>query len=299
MSSPHTYEALSSPDHIRVIILEPSLDCSAPLQFSFHQASLGDLEAQYEAISYCWGPPVLECPLFNSDGTVVHVTKNLESAIRRFCLRAEQRWLWADAACINQNDDQEKAVQIPLMVGIFRGAKTVLAWLGEPDDDDDDDDAVRAIQGLIRLSRKQRQGGLQQAIQSSGEMPSVEVMLKALKLHWFSRLWIIQEVVHNIDVMFHYGKAMISWPRFCIALESWYADITVPDQTSRDVMEQKIRSIRRIYQLWVQHCGVIGPLHTTLHVASEDRSLGIIDLMTEFVEYGCSDDRDRIFAMYS
>jgi hypothetical protein len=37
--------------------------------------------------------------------------------------------------CIDQKNDREKEVQIPLMVEIYRGAKRVLAWLHDGDDD--------------------------------------------------------------------------------------------------------------------------------------------------------------------
>jgi hypothetical protein len=63
------------------------------------------------------------------------VTENLDHALRRLRRRLGPRWLWADAMCIDQKNDREKEVQIPLMVEIYRGAKRVLAWLHDGDDD--------------------------------------------------------------------------------------------------------------------------------------------------------------------
>lgn len=48
----HTYTPLQGPKHIRILILEPSLDPALPLHFTFKQASLADCGGQYEAISY-------------------------------------------------------------------------------------------------------------------------------------------------------------------------------------------------------------------------------------------------------
>ena len=39
--------------------------------------------------------------------------------------------LWIDAICINQNDDDEKEQQIPMMKDIYMTAHTTYIWLGE------------------------------------------------------------------------------------------------------------------------------------------------------------------------
>ncbi|CAN9396572.1 unnamed protein product [Alternaria alternata] len=125
----YAYEALQSSRHIRLIILHSASSTDAPLNFTFQQAKLSELEGRYEAISYTWGQPNLTYPLFVSDGTHVLVTENLDRALRYLRHSHKDRALWADAACINQADDVEKGTQIPLMVHIFRNAETVLAWL--------------------------------------------------------------------------------------------------------------------------------------------------------------------------
>jgi hypothetical protein len=39
--------------------------------------------------------------------------------------------LWADTICINQTDDQEKSLQVPLIAKIYGQAEEVLIWLGD------------------------------------------------------------------------------------------------------------------------------------------------------------------------
>jgi len=53
-------------------------------------------------------------------------------------LESEPRVLWADAVCINQQDDNEKSKQVQLMLDIFASASKVLAWTGEASYDSDD-----------------------------------------------------------------------------------------------------------------------------------------------------------------
>jgi hypothetical protein len=172
----HTYERLVSPKHIRIIILEPSSDPSSDLRFSFHQGSLDELEDGYETISYCWGVGLLTCPLYAPDGTTVKVTENLGHALRRFRLKEEKRPLWADAACINQNNNEEKAVQIPLMVEIFRKAKRVLAWLGSGRHEEEE-----SMRSFGRLSR----------ITEGRTFPDISQLKAFFGVDWFKRMWYV------------------------------------------------------------------------------------------------------------
>ncbi|KAF2849384.1 hypothetical protein T440DRAFT_351007, partial [Plenodomus tracheiphilus IPT5] len=85
----------------------------------------------YDAISYVWGAPLLVFPLYHvNDGSQIFVTENLDAALRRLGHHLDDTRLWADAVCINQQDQEEKALQIPRMVDIFRSASKVVAWLG-------------------------------------------------------------------------------------------------------------------------------------------------------------------------
>jgi hypothetical protein len=146
---PHVYQPFSRATEIRVAIIQPAMDHAAPLHFEFYNASLKELEGRYEAISYVWGAPILEYPVYHtSDGSRLFITENLDRALRRLRHRLDPRWLWADAMCIDQGNNAEKAVQIPLMVDIFRGAKRVLAWLHHGDE------AIeRGMQCIERISR--------------------------------------------------------------------------------------------------------------------------------------------------
>lgn len=64
------------------------------------------------------------------------LTDSLHQALQHFRDPAEPICLWADALCIDQSNDDEKAVQVAMMADIFGSAAQVLVWLGpsEPDD---------------------------------------------------------------------------------------------------------------------------------------------------------------------
>ncbi|KAK5734910.1 hypothetical protein LTR17_008543 [Elasticomyces elasticus] len=95
----------------------------------------------YRAVSYVWGPKTSTTPIYISSqgnalqGETTHGyrplrSQNLYDLLSQ--LRQEQShcWLWIDALCINQDDDDERSQQVKIMGDIFRAANTVLAWLG-------------------------------------------------------------------------------------------------------------------------------------------------------------------------
>jgi hypothetical protein len=85
---------------------------------------------QFESISYVWGEPIFSETLRAPEG-IVKITNSLATALKQFRLESETRYLWADAVCINQTNNDEKGHQVGQMGLIYKTATRVLAWLGE------------------------------------------------------------------------------------------------------------------------------------------------------------------------
>ncbi|KAH8632700.1 hypothetical protein IG631_11334 [Alternaria alternata] len=294
----HVYEALESSQHIRLIILHPASSADLPLNFTFHQARLSELEGRYEAISYTWGQPNLTYPLYVSDGTHILVTENLDRALRYLRWSHKDRTLWADAACINQADDVEKGTQIPLMIHIFRNAETVLAWL-------DPGSAVSRFQNLGstlekmgNMSRKRRHDMptlnsriIAKTIEKEIIAPILELfeeVTELLRLPWFTRRWIVQEVVFNPEVRLIYGDVELSWARFVVTM-------TILSALPRDNPLPKFWSaVTEIARLWRYYS-----LFENFSRLSESYETDIVKLLGDFDQHECTDPRDRIFALYN
>ena len=71
--------------------------------------------------------------------TLYPVTSNLSDALRHIRLCHESKYLWTDAVCINQLDEQKKAEQVRKMFVIFQKTERVIAWLKEHEDQSDVD----------------------------------------------------------------------------------------------------------------------------------------------------------------
>lgn len=97
----------------------------------------------YNALSYCWGTSFARDSITISSSPF-RPTQNLHdalSAVREIeqtnassqSREAQPIFLWVDAVCINQEDNDEKAQQIQIMRDIYRFASTTYIWLGKGD----------------------------------------------------------------------------------------------------------------------------------------------------------------------
>jgi hypothetical protein len=121
------YQPLSG-DEIRLLTIHPSPSDESPVCVSLHHASLAVEEntaSPYYALSYCWGDPTGKLDI-NLNGTQVAVTRNLHRALRRFRSPSLARPIWVDALCINQQDTQERSVQVLRMRDLYLRAELVL-----------------------------------------------------------------------------------------------------------------------------------------------------------------------------
>jgi hypothetical protein len=124
--------------------------------------------------------------------------------------------LWADGICIDQNNDAEKAVQVPLMADIYKSAIRTLAWLGEGDEGQEqaleflreraesaspaNEEAEPGTDGTSRMTRGK-------GIQAAKENHVESVFRNA----WFTRLWVAQEAILAQDLHLYYGNQFIPW----------------------------------------------------------------------------------------
>jgi hypothetical protein len=105
----------------------------------------------YTALSYVWGDVSNPIPI-TLDKKNIRVTQNLHRALQRF--RKTTVLLWVDAICINQQDLDEKNVQVNMMAKIYVKAASVAVWLG-PDEHNDakelSEDVEKTVKYAVRV----------------------------------------------------------------------------------------------------------------------------------------------------
>lgn len=124
---------------IRVLDLEAKrLAVNAPLRGRLRVVSLEQCRppAYFDALSYVWGEktdndPVIECMLCKRGRSfAVPITKNCRDALVAIRRRFGATTIWFDTACINQEDLDEKGLQVRHMGKVYEKAGRVFVWLG-------------------------------------------------------------------------------------------------------------------------------------------------------------------------
>ncbi|KAH8645843.1 heterokaryon incompatibility protein-domain-containing protein [Xylariales sp. PMI_506] len=121
--------------YFRLLTLHAAHNSTDPLHCTVSKQSLASC-GDYEALSYCWGDAAGRLPIYCNNEQFA-VTRNLEAALRHLRNKEDDRCLWIDAVCINQDDMEERNSQVLLMRSIYRSASKVVVWLGEDADDSD------------------------------------------------------------------------------------------------------------------------------------------------------------------
>lgn len=162
----------------------------------------------YEAISYTWGTREKNAQL-HLDDCVLPITENLYDALRALRLEDEDRILWADAICIDQEgNNAEKGHQVRQMGDIYAHADKVLVWLGQGNEHTDELMKImrRLHHEVIRLGgnwRHSNTGLLQGLVTTTPERTAA--LIELLDRSWFRRVWILQEIARATKVEMHCG----------------------------------------------------------------------------------------------
>ncbi|EMC93573.1 hypothetical protein BAUCODRAFT_55390, partial [Baudoinia panamericana UAMH 10762] len=114
---------------IRLLQIQPGSGHLDPISVKLAVYGLHDAPT-YEALSYSWQDDAQDAITVNGVARFV-LSKHLWHALRRLRSRNSERFIWIDAICINQKDEQEKSHQIPLMGAIYQQARRTIIWISE------------------------------------------------------------------------------------------------------------------------------------------------------------------------
>jgi hypothetical protein len=317
---------------IRVLCLAPGL-AGESLSGRFRIATVADIpnprarksnkdlgipRRRYDAISYAWGSS--EKPhRISIGGHQLPITESLHGALHQFRDPAKVRRLWADAVCINQEDNQEKSLQVAMMARIYRQAAHVRIWVGPSEKSDalafaaakllagstfnilDDEDLYEEVsEALEQISHchccHEDFGDDQRGSTGIGRFEQTGLSFhKLVSRRWFSRLWIVQEILcrpdHLKGVLIHCGlHQLLLQELYHAILRLGFSLLSEGFETATTWLPEVYRRLSEdidvVKTLWHDFEGVGAPTASEvwLKIAGTHRQL-------------CSDNRDRIFAM--
>ncbi|KAI0190825.1 heterokaryon incompatibility protein-domain-containing protein [Astrocystis sublimbata] len=177
---------------------------------------------KYIAISYTWGDvdPSIRIQV---DGHCFFITPNLYSALKRIRKQHESVMVWVDALCINQRNKEEQSQQVGLMTAIYSRAESVIAWLGP-----DSDNSTLAFQLMQELIEHEDDKSISEIIADKNWRPHFTAVVHLFERDFWSRLWIVQEILNARSVFVYCGSSEVPWQilqRVSAVFKSHEADI--------------------------------------------------------------------------
>jgi ankyrin repeat protein len=203
---------------------------TAPIQCELFQVGLYNAEdiLEFEALSYTWGGTDkwygIEVNKRN-----FQVTENLFLALQHLRYQHEDRILWIDAICINQENLPERGHQVRQMSSIYKEAEQVIIWLGQATPDTNlvyhdmqslEKQAVHHACSDWRSSDERWQllwsnVGIQRS--NLDRHAQQEGLKNLLCRSWFKRVWILQEVANARSAKVMCGAESVSARIFAVA----------------------------------------------------------------------------------
>ncbi|KAE9363349.1 hypothetical protein N431DRAFT_357180, partial [Stipitochalara longipes BDJ] len=157
-----------------------------PFNVEFVHVSLAACKIRYLAISYAWidgNTGAKPSKVFFDENTFLNISGSVNTILRTLLRPGECIHLWIDSICIDQNNNDEKGLQVMLMQKIYLQAQQVVINLGQADSFTD-----KAMDFIVPLQVFRY---LWAGIDIS---PAPWSALNSLfNRNWWNRTWVIQE----------------------------------------------------------------------------------------------------------
>jgi hypothetical protein len=275
-SNPYRYDPLASSDEIRLVVLPPGQSCE-PVHLSITRVTLRDAP-RYEALSYCWGDATATRPVL-VDNCTLRVTTNLFAALQSLRQHSSPRTLWIDAACINQQDCEERSAQVDMMRYIYARAMNVIVWLGPETDDsriaieDLNQNRLAILDGLSR----RRNHRIKQTFNDAWTKFEVGILGRP----YWRRVWVVQEIALAKTITVACGPSVIDWNLLVAAVKMKQTEMLQFEMT-RLAMERPLVNFLEIERTRFQK-----------YTASN----GIESLVIGWRNSRATDPRDKIYGL--
>jgi len=170
------------------------------------------------------------------NGQLFEVRQNLYDFLIAAQQHAFSGAFWIDQICIDQDNVPEKNHQVTMMASIYKRALKVVVWLGGLTEEQE------AIMPYIELRMLAEYGGgptVTIETQGGGTYgPSLSTVIEFFQNPYWTRMWIVQELVTSQDFTAYGARNSISgWALRCFAV---WLDDHVPARENTQLMSPHV-----------------------------------------------------------
>lgn len=207
-------------------------------------------------------------------------------------------WLWADAICIDQDSVAERNHQVQLMKTVYTSAEEVLGWIGESEHRLDSKlfEALSLVADDIRiLSHSKydplnvvrdlyRPWGPQKLLQNPG---IVDCLVRLCRRRYWSRLWVLQELVLASRATIICGEYSIDLVAFLV-LRGWC--------TLTDSLDKSLRHLSATTTEYMRQVEHLDSIYDLLYYPAKCRT-SLLKLVQFCKSWNCEILFDRIYGV--
>lgn len=241
---------------------------------------------KFMTVSYVWGAPAIYCKAITLNEHHFPVLESLYPLLELISNPQEfshRQWWWIDSICINQNDVEERNLQVQLMGRIYTQATKTIVWLGERSQDSD-----KAIDFLWFLQKKRWEFDNKDEIDRTKFRELRDSKFRAdwqavdnlLLRPWWRRVWTLQEFIISPELDFYYGTKKMRRSAFKSAMYAiWLAGGSDGKLISYRAFESGWN--RRRMHMWYESIG----------------EMPLIAMIAYVGDSHATDQRDRIYSL--
>ncbi|KAH6879109.1 heterokaryon incompatibility protein-domain-containing protein [Alternaria rosae] len=281
---------------IRLLTLQPNND-EDMTRCSLQTYSPEDCPS-YTALSYTWGADVMHTDI-EINGVSVPIRENLWDFLHQQLLHENYGPFWIEAVCIQQSEVDERNHQVQMMGSIYSNARKVLVWLGK--EGEDSDLAIRALttwtwsrrysgRALPNLfpnedkdSKKATKENESATIWTREEARSV---LSLCGRAYWSRMWIIQEVLLALDKEVHCGTLRLKW----------YKLVQLYDYLDKVKFSTNQEAFTPFHNVLMKS-GAMRIANNTSMTRGPSNKLSFNLLFQMYGDHECAEIRDKVYAL--
>ncbi|KAH8777262.1 heterokaryon incompatibility protein-domain-containing protein [Hyaloscypha finlandica] len=287
-SSNQVYRYTTLPTRRSIRLMELHASDTEDVIINLKTIELGSAPS-YEAISYVWGDPNIKVTIL-CDGRSLKVTPNLKAALRHLRPRSGTRVLWADAACINQDDLDERSQQVSIMSTIYSTATRTLLWLRA--DGQESTETIAFIEKIGHLYCERNSITIADIRKLKNFRELEEFGIDKLRPFeasawtkfyefydqtYFRRVWCIREVNVSKEVIVVYGQREIDFT--LIALAAYWT-------TPHAEKEEATKYVRSNF----------GLANAQFMQEGDHEECSLSQLLALIRSFDCTDPRDKIYS---
>lgn len=292
-----------------------------PLKATLYSTTL-DMARDYTAISYTWGASPTKSKSLVINGKQFGCTEATYNALYRASRTWSSHLVWIDYVCINQSNNKEKGGQVELMRHIYARATNVRAQIVPPVVESASKRVAADTEGVSVLIRRLATyiddwnpshqeiiEFLKRDMETYGESRLVN-LVDFLANAWFTRVWIIQEVITAPMVTVHYDDSFIASGSLTLVAGALAEKELLPllrrhsrngDRARKNALRFKsILRIRHLHKVFVSFAPYMHgdpDIAAMFRVAMSFTVTPLSMLLSECSSFEATNPRDKVYAL--